>query len=414
MIDSSYTLIPNNTEQNNATIKVIGVGGGGCNAVTRLFKKGIKDVELLICNTDMQALRNSPVPEKLQLGTALTRGLGAGCDPEKGRNAALESLEEFKQMIGKNIEMVFITAGMGGGTGTGAAPVIAKTIKEMGLLTVGVITYPFLDEGREALERAYNGMLEFSKYTDSILIVDNQKMYEMYPDKTLEEAYSMADNVLDTAVRGITNIIVQEGFVNVDMNDLKTVMKNSGMAIASIGNAKGENRAMEAVESAFNSPLLNDFDLRTARNLIVNITCRQNGLTMGEQQQIMEYVHNFTGQDIDKSKKGIVYDENMDPEEVSVTIVATGFKFHLTPPTKRTPKRNEEDILVVNSQVEDNGNSIIFAAPFQQTDSIRLQEFNPAFTAIYTADSKVIDFETEPALVRRERLKREFAEKNKE
>lgn len=419
----SIDLVPNTLKANLATIKVIGVGGGGCNAVTRLYKDGINDVELLICNTDTQPLLNSPVPEKLQLGTNLTKGLGAGCDPERGRNAALESVDEFKKLIGDNIELAFITAGMGGGTGTGAAPVLAKAIRDLEketrkgdpsnrILIVGVVTYPFADEGKEALERAYNGVMELTKYTDCILIVDNQKMYETCMDSTMGEAYKMADDVLDTAVRGIADIVGREGYVNVDMNDIKTVMRNSGMVIASTGYASGENRSIEAVEKAFTSPLLNDFDFRTAKNLIVNITAKKPGLKMAEIQQIMEYITEFTGDNIEKAKKGFRFEDNMDENDVQITIVATGFKFHLNPPTKRIQRRNEEDILIVNQDEDNEDNSIIFATPLlTDMEPVRLKEFNPAFTAIFTPDMKVTDFETEPALIRRERLKKEFSEK---
>lgn len=421
----SINLIPNTAQPNNSTIKVIGVGGGGCNAVTRLYNDGIDNVELLICNTDTQPLQNSPVPEKLQLGTNLTKGLGAGCDPERGRNAALESVDDFKKLIGDNIELVFITAGMGGGTGTGAAPVLAKAIREMDnekkrdeksrILIVGVVTYPFEDEGREALERAYSGVTELIKYTDCILIVDNQKMYETCMDSTLGEAYKMADDVLDTAVRGIADIVEKKGYVNVDMNDMKTVMRNSGMVIASTGKARGENRSKEAVENAFISPLLVDFDLRTAKNLIVNFTFKSlNDLKTGEVDQSMQYIKEFTGDDIEKAKKGLRCNEDMDKDELQITIVATGFKFYLNPPTKKVMRRNEEDILVVNQDEESDDNSIIFATPLSSdTETVRMKDYNPAFTTIFTPDMKITDFETEPALVRRERLKKEYEEKQK-
>ena len=263
--------IPEGILENMSNIKIIGVGGGGCNAVTRLYNEGIKDVEFLICNTDRQALMASPVPDKIQLGSALTKGFGAGMNPEKGRNAAFESIEHIKKYIGSNIDVVFITAGMGGGTGTGAAPVIAKTAKEAGLLTIAVVTYPTNNEGLECLQRAYHGIEEMSKYTDSIIIVDNQKMYDFYGDLSIQDAYKKADDILDTAVRGISEIITSTGFVNVDLEDVKVVMRDSGMALVGTGRASGEDRAREAVEKALTSPLLKDFDLNTAKNVLVNI-----------------------------------------------------------------------------------------------------------------------------------------------
>ena len=324
-------LVPTNWNTSQSIIKVIGVGGGGCNAVNEMFRQGIKDVDFMICNTDIQSLSYSNVPEKLQLGNALTRGLGAGCDPEQGRKAATESIEDIKKALGGNTEMVFITAGMGGGTGTGAAPVIAEVAKGLGKLTVGVVTLPFRDEGKEFIKRAIKGIKEFEKHVDSLLIIDNQKLYKIFGDLTIFDAFPKADSVLSTAVKSIAEIITRPGFINVDFADVRMIMRNSGMAIMGMGTAEGPDRAIMAVERAFESPLLNDCDLKTAKNVLVNITSSKEngGLTMVELSQIMEYVNNYTGS-ASKFKRGVVFDPTVGTS-ISVTIVATGFNMNSLP-----------------------------------------------------------------------------------
>ncbi|MEG2849531.1 MAG: cell division protein FtsZ, partial [Bacteroidales bacterium] len=272
MEDLNNIIVPDGWNMSQSIIKVIGVGGGGCNAVTEMFRQGIKDVEFMICNTDMQSLKISNVPETLRLGTDLTKGLGAGCDPERGRRAATESIEEIRKSMQGNTEMVFITAGMGGGTGTGAAPVIAQVAKELGKLTVGVVTLPFRDEGTEFIKRAIIGIRELQKHVDSLLIIDNQKLYQVFGNLTIFQAFPRADEVLSTAVKSIAEIITRPGFINVDFADVRMVMKNSGMAIMGMGEAEGPDRAIDAVKKAFESPLLNDCDLTTAKGVLVNIT----------------------------------------------------------------------------------------------------------------------------------------------
>ncbi len=312
---------PDDWSTSKSIIKVIGVGGGGCNAVTEMFRQKIHDVEFLICNTDRQSLETSEVPEKIKLGN---KGLGAGCNPENGRRAAQESLDKIKKALSDSSEMVFITAGMGGGTGTGAAPVIAQVAKEMGKLTVGIVTLPFRDEGKEFVKRAIKGIRELKKHVDSLLIIDNQKLYQVFGDLNIYEAFPKADEVLSNAVKSIAEIITRPGFINVDFADVKMVMRNSGMAIMGTGTASGPDRASKAVEMAFESPLLNDCDLNTAKGVLVNITSsKQQGPTMTELAQIMEYVNNFTG-NASAFKRGVVIDENMG-DRISVTVVATGF-----------------------------------------------------------------------------------------
>lgn len=338
-------IIPDEWTQGKSIIKVIGVGGGGCNAVNEMLKQGIKDVEFMICNTDIQSLRISDVPEKIRLGTDLTRGLGAGCDPERGRKAATESIDDIKKALQGNTEMVFITAGMGGGTGTGAAPVIAKVAREMKKLTVGVVTLPFRDEGQEFLRRAIIGIKELQKHVDSLLIIDNQKLYQVFGELTVFKAFPRADEVLCTAVRSISEIITRPGFINVDFADVKMIMQNGGMAIMGIGEAEGPDRAVDAVRKAFESPLLNDCDLTTAKGVLVNITSSEEGggLTMSELSQIMDHVNSYTGT-ANKFKRGVVLDPTMG-QKISVTVVATGFDVQNLP---QISTGEEDDVVILD------------------------------------------------------------------
>jgi cell division protein FtsZ len=323
-------IIPITWEDSKSIIKVIGVGGGGGNAVNHMFRTGIKDVSFIVCNTDAQALEHSPIADKLQLGETLTRGRGAGCDPELARKAAIESEDKIRQMLEGATEMVFITAGMGGGTGTGAAPVIAEIAKSMGLLTVGVVTLPFRDEGVDFLKRALDGIHEMQKHADSLLIIDNEKLYRVFGDLSIFDAFPKADNVLSTAVKGIAEIITLHGFINVDFADIKMVMRDSGMALMGSGSASGEGRAVRAVEAAFSSPLLNDVDLGSARSVLVNITSgREKGLSMSELSQIMDYIKEYTG-GVSNFKRGVVCDPSIE-DAIHITIVATGLNMASLP-----------------------------------------------------------------------------------
>ncbi|MDR2359284.1 MAG: cell division protein FtsZ, partial [Prevotellaceae bacterium] len=334
-------------------IKVIGVGGGGGNAVNHMFRTGIKEVEFVVCNTDEQALRTSPVPRKVPLGAILTGGRGTGCNPEQGRQAAEESEETLRKLLSDDTEMVFITAGMGGGTGTGAAPVIAKIAKEKGILTVGIVTIPFRHEGIKTMQRAGNGIRELQQQVDSLLIVDNQKLCEMYGDLPIPDAFSKADDVLTIAARGIAEIITLPGYLNVDLADVKMVMKDSGVAIMGAGKAGGERRALEAVEQALHSPLLNDNDVSGAKNVLVNITTAKNNcIKLSELEQIVQYVYGKAG-NIENCKHGVVYDDEMG-DAVSVTVVATGFgmhNFHI--PALGTPQEGEKPIRIPLDDVDD-------------------------------------------------------------
>ncbi|MBQ7623586.1 MAG: cell division protein FtsZ, partial [Bacteroidales bacterium] len=260
---------PNDWGSTDRMIKVIGVGGGGCNAVSYMFRSGIVGCSFVVCNTDSQALEESPVPVKIQMGA----GLGAGTNPIKGRNAALDSQAEIeKKVLDTYTKMLFITAGMGGGTGTGAAPVIAKMAKEKGILTVAVVTLPFENEGDRAMTRAIDGVQELEKNVDSLLIINNEKLYKHYGAQLTHEAFPKSDEVLATAVKGIVEIVKKRGYINVDFEDVSAMMKDSGMALMGYGEGSGKDRIQKAVKEAFESPLLNDYDLTTARNVLVNVT----------------------------------------------------------------------------------------------------------------------------------------------
>ena len=328
---NNIELTPTDWVTTNSSIKVIGVGGGGCNAVNYMYNQKIEGCTFIVCNTDSQALEKCDVPIKIQLG----EGLGAGTNPTEGRNAALNSQDEIaEKVLGDDTDMLFITAGMGGGTGTGAAPVIAAMAKKKGILTVGVVTIPFRNQGNETMSKAIDGINELEKNVDSLLIIDNEKLFDFYGDLLLQEAFPKADEVLATAVRGITEIIKKRGYINVDFKDVKTMMKNSGMALMGCGTGTGENRIEDAVRLALESPLLNDFDLTTAKNVLVNITVGKNerGMTMSELAHVSKLIKEYTGK-ANNFKNGIVYED--DPEfgdRVNITVIATGFKMSMLLP----------------------------------------------------------------------------------
>jgi cell division protein FtsZ len=313
-------------------IKVIGVGGGGNNAVRNMYEKGIEGVDFIICNTDVQALGKSPVPNKIQLGAKLTEGLGAGCKPEIGREAALESLDEIKKILEKNTKMLFIATGLGGGTGTGAAPIIAKESKEMGILTVAIVTLPFKDEGEEPYKRALDGLRELRGNVDSLLIIKSEKLYEIYPDISIFDAFPKADDIVATAAKSIAEIITVEGYINVDFADVKMVMTDSDMALMGHGRATGENRVQKAAEQALNSPLLNNNDISGAKNILVNVSSGLNKpLKTHELRELMDYINTASGRGAN-FKRGVTKNEALDDEssdaEITVTIIATGFSMN--------------------------------------------------------------------------------------
>ncbi len=311
-------------QDENSIIKVIGVGGGGSNAVNHMYRLGIKGVDFIICNTDKQALDKSPVPNKIQLGERSTKGLGAGSIPDVGRDAALESIDDIKSYLGENTQMVFITAGLGGGTGTGAAPVIASIARELGILTVGIVTIPFTFEGKKRRAQAEDGLEEMKKYVDTLLVIGNDKLREIYGNLKMSEAFEHADNVLTGAAKSIAEIISLHMHINVDFNDVKTVMKDSGVAIMGSAVASGDRRAIKAVEQALNSPLLNDNDISGARHVLLNIMSGTDDIDMDEFGEITDYIQESSG-----GTAELITGYGTDPslgDNVSVTIIATGFK----------------------------------------------------------------------------------------
>jgi len=324
-------------------IKVIGVGGGGGNAVNHMYRQGIKDVEFAVCNTDAQALMNSPVPLKVQLGSELTEGRGAGNKPDVGRESALENIEDIEKLLDGNTKMVFITAGMGGGTGTGAAPVIAQVARDRKILTIGIVSIPFRNEGRLRIQQAIEGIREMENHVDSLLVINNERIREIYGDFPISKAFSKADDVLAIAAKGIAEIITCPGFINVDFEDVRTVMHNSGVAIMGSFQASGENRARKAVEGAVNSPLLNNNDICGAKNILVNITSGEtNEVTMDEMNLVNEYVQEMAGNNAD-----LIYGVAVDPEmgdEISVTVIATGFKSSSIPELNGGIQPNREKV----------------------------------------------------------------------
>lgn len=305
-------------------IKVIGVGGGGSNAVTFMYNQGIVGVDFAICNTDSQAMDYSAVPTKIQLGPFLTEGRGAGSKPDVGKKACEESIEDVRRYLENNCKMLFITAGMGGGTGTGAAPIIARAAKELGILTVAIVTLPFSFEGRRRITQGMDGLSELRKQVDTIIIVSNDKLRQIYGNLSVSEAFARADNILTTAAKGIAEIITIPGYVNVDFEDVNTVMRESGVAIMGTASAEGPDRARIAVDEALHSPLLEDNDIKGAKHILLNITSGRKEVTMDEIFEITEFVQEEAGFGTDLIW-GNCYDERLG-DKLSVTIIATGFE----------------------------------------------------------------------------------------
>jgi len=311
-------------KEKSSIIKVIGVGGGGGNAVNHMYRQGITGVDFIICNTDAQALELSPIPNKVQLGASLTEGMGAGSIPEVGKNSAIENIDDIKEMLGANTKMLFITAGMGGGTGTGASPIIAKAAKELDILVVGIVTTPFSFEGKRRKMQAEDGLEEMKKYVDSFLVISNDRLREIFGNLTLGSAFGQADDILTTAAKGIAEIITIPGYINVDFKDVRTVMKDSGVAIMGSYAAEGDNRALKAVEGALNSPLLEDNEIEGARYILLNISSGDKEVTMDEVTVITDYIQQEAGLSADLIW-GNCTDETLG-DKLAVTIIATGFQ----------------------------------------------------------------------------------------
>lgn len=368
----------------SSIIKVIGVGGGGSNAVTHMFKQGIRGVDFVICNTDCQALETSPVPLKVQLGT---KGLGAGSIPQVGREAANENIDQIRKILENNAKMVFITAGMGGGTGTGAAPVIAALAKELGILTVGIVTIPFSFEGRKRAQQARAGIDELRKSVDTLLIICNDKLRELEGDLKLSEAFGKADNILTVAAKGIAEIITVTGYINVDFEDVKTVMKESGKAIMGSGMASGENRALEAVQQAMTSPLLDDANIKGASNILLYISSGSSEITLDEVMEITDYIQHEAGSSAD-----IIWGNGTDEtlgDQISITLIATGFdsksktieetnkivhtlgaKTTVPAPevVKETPVQSVQEVQLVNTKKEETVTEVTKVTPTAEVE----------------------------------------------
>lgn len=360
----------------DSIIKVLGVGGGGCNAVNYMYNQRIEGCTFIVCNTDSQALGKCDVPIKIQLG----EGLGAGTNPREGRNAALGSQAEIEQkVLSGRTEMLFITAGMGGGTGTGAAPVIAALAREKGILTVGVVTIPFRSQGAETMQKAIEGINELEKNVDSLLIIDNEKLLDEYGDLLLQKAFPKADEVLATAVRGITEIIKKKGYINVDFRDVKNMMKDSGYALMGCGIGTGENRIQEAVENAVKSPLLNNYDLTTAKDFLVNITVGNNeqGMTSSQYRTVNELIRKYTGK-ANNFKSGLVFDDDPDfGDKISITVIVTGIRMSIL------PAHDPENIITIDDDFAYTGNA--------GREGIELREFRNEKIGYNSASSRKKD-----------------------
>ena len=328
----------NYTASTPQIIKVIGVGGGGGNAVSHMYKEGIHDVSFVLCNTDNQALNRSEVPTKLSLGREITQGLGAGNKPERARMAAEESIEDIRKMLSDGTKMVFITAGMGGGTGTGAAPVIARVAKDMGILTVGIVTIPFVFEGERKIIQALTGVEDIRKNVDALLVINNEQLRKIYPDLTVMNAFARADDTLTIAAKSIAEIITVEGYINLDFADVSTTMKDGGVALMSRGYGEGEGRVNKAIEDALNSPLLNDNDVSNAKKILFNVSFSEEAeLRMEEMNDVHEFMSRF-GRDIE-----VIWGASRDNSlggKVMMTILATGFGLNDIP--QIADKRREE------------------------------------------------------------------------
>ena len=372
-------------------IKVIGIGGGGSNAVNYMFEQGIVGVDFAICNTDKQALHISKVPNKIILGPHLTDGRGAGARPEIGKEACIESIDDVRKFVELDTKMIFITAGMGGGTGTGAAPIIAQAAKEMDILTVGIVTLPFTFEGRKRAEQATKGLEELRKYVDCIIIISNDKLREMHGNLKLSEAFAQADGVLTTAAKGIAEIITVPGVVNVDFEDVNTVMRNSGVAIMGSATMEGENRAKKAIEAALNSPLLEENDITGAQHILINISSGAKEVTMDEIFEITEYVQEEAGYGTDLIW-GNCHDEQLG-EKLSVTIIATGFEkrdklFNFDESNKKVVSLDNDSVAEPVEQEE-----VIFETDSSQIKEPRVIEFTDIENEIKEIRKEKYDYE---------------------
>ena len=377
--------------ERSSIIKVLGIGGGGSNAVNHMFRKGIKDVNFVVCNTDQQALVKSPVPVRVQIGETTTEGLGAGSQPERGRAAAIENIDDVMEALSGNTKMVFITAGMGGGTGTGATPVIAQACRDAGYLTVAVVTIPFRSELNQRIRMAINGINELKGKVDSLIVINNERLREIYGDEGVSAAFARADDVLANAVKGIAEIITCTGYINVDFADVDTVMRDSGVALMGIGTASGEERASKAIEAALTSPLLSSNDITGARSILLNIKSGtgENEITMDELGDLTDYVYETISEDA-LIIRGLSTDEELG-DSISVTVVVTGFEASADLESYKPDKKKEVISLSAGHQpsltdgaAEADGQYIV--RPVRTPD-------RAASSSSHTEDQGVIDFE---------------------
>ena len=331
-------------------IKVIGVGGGGSNVVHNMYRKGIHNVSFAVCNTDIQALQNSPIPKKIQLGETITEGLGAGNDPEVARRAAEESREEITALFNDGTKMAFITAGMGGGTGTGAAPVVAEIAKSLGILTVGIVTIPFKFEMTGKIKQALKGVIEISKHVDALLVINNQRLIDIYPKLNVTEGFRIVDDVLTTATKSIAEIITARGTINLDFRDVSKILKNGGVAIMSYGIEKGEMRVSRAFRSAMHSPLLNDNDIYKSKKILFNIYQNPNDpIRVEEMAEVESFMEQFKSEDIELIW-GLSQDMNLENGEVKVTVLATGFGMKDIPDMRPMIQKEEEEQQILSRE----------------------------------------------------------------
>lgn len=365
---------------NSSIIKVIGVGGGGGNAVNHMYSQGIADVSFVVCNTDNQDLVRSPIPIKVQLGKSITQGLGAGGRPEIAKQAAEESIDDIKQMLADNTKMVFITAGMGGGTGTGASPVVAKVAQEMGILTVGIVTIPFAFEGPLKIRQALEGVVALSEFVDAILVINNEKLKLIYPDLGLDNAFAKADDVLTNAAKAIAEIITIPGYINTDFADVNTIMRDGKVAIMNTGFASGENRITKAIEDALNSPLLNTNDVKGAKKVLLSLYCsKENIIKMEEITQIHDFMANV-GEDVTVIW-GASYDESLE-DQVKITLIATGFDVKDIPgmPASMVKKLREGEKLDI---VEEEPENLPFDEELEEQKKSKEAEISKAMGELY-------------------------------
>lgn len=360
-------------------IKVVGVGGGGSNAVQNMYRKGIHNVSFAVCNTDMQALQNSPIPKKLQLGEKITEGLGAGNDPDVARRAAEESIEEITNLFNDGTKMAFITAGMGGGTGTGAAPVIAKIARDLGVLTIGIVTIPFKFEMTGKIKQALKGVIEISKHVDALLVINNQRLIDIYPKLNVAEGFRIVDDVLTTATKSIAEIITARGTINLDFRDVKKILQNGGVAIMSYGIEKGEMRVSRAFRSAMHSPLLNDNDIYKSKKILFNIYENPNDpIRVEEMGEVESFMEQFKDENIELIW-GLSQDHNLEDGEVKVTVLATGFGMKDIPDMR--PVIEKEEAVITQLSIEE-----------QKKRDEEEQKLNNMVEVLYKPDFKIYIF----------------------